>query len=209
MIELLVAISLASIVSLAIYKIFDIQTRLFSGENKVVDMQGLARNSINLLARNIRLAGLDPREVGVNRFGITDSSFSTGGSAVITSSDAIYFTTDLNESGALDVNEFMAFKLEGFELKRAVITDTSGTIGSWHPVAGNVTSLNIVYGYADRTDSDTSGLPDNSVSLRNFKDIRSVTITLTARTDNIHDLTRQTVHETVTTLVKLRNNTGI
>ena len=216
LVELMVSILVASIVSLAIYRMFDTQNKLFAGEQKVVSMHGNERNAMDTLSRNLRLIGYDPGEKGADTFGLTDSGFSAGSTAAIVSSSEIYFTADLDEDGEAanppvggtrsSAREFIAFRLNGSNLEQANITDAIGTIGSWRVVVEGVTALEFVYSYTDGTNSTVVGLPTNAVSARNFEKVESIDINTSFRTDTVHNLTRQYSVETITTRVSLRNN---
>lgn len=213
-IELLVSIAISAIVASAIFGVFDSNNRLYTGERKVVSMQGSAKIAIESLARSLRHIGYDPKGAGVDVFGLSDPLFSASPTALITSNSDIYFTADtwdgdlaLPENGTRNSqNEFFAFRLNGTDLERANIIDTAGTIGSWSVVTSNITSLLFVYGYANGTSSDAVGLPDNNIAGRNFQDVRTLKITVTARTEGNHNLTGTPSTETVSTTIKLRNN---
>jgi Tfp pilus assembly protein PilW len=215
--ELLVAITISGIVAAAIFGIFDSNNKLYNGEQKVVYMQGNAKVAIETLARSLRHIGYDPKEAGADVFGLTDSAFSAGVAASIASNWQIYFTADTwdgdstaTETGSRSsANEFFAFRLNGTDLQRAdvIVTDPLvGKIGSWSDVAPNITALVFVYVYANGLTSDIVGLPDNSVEARSFENVRSINISVTARTEGNHNLTGTPSAETVSTTIKLRNN---
>jgi len=216
LVELMVAIAVASIVMLAIYRMFDSQNKLFAGEQKVVYMHGSERNAMDTLSKNLRLIGYDPGEAGPDRFGLTDSAFSAGTSSEIVSTSEIYFTADLDEDGeALNppvsgtrssTNEFLAFRLNGSNLEQANITDLAGTIGSWRVVVENLTALAFVYKYENGSISTDVGLPTNAVLERNFDKVVAIDINASFRTETVHNLTKMYNLESITTRVSLRNN---
>lgn len=215
LVEMLVAISISSIVALFIFSVFNTQQKLFAGEQKVTEMQSSARLAMTELTRKIRLIGYDPEEAGVSVFGLTNSSFSTLATAAITTDQAIYYTADLDEDKLLGANETFAYRLNG--------TDLEGQIGgaaTWRTVSRNITNANcfpaianpsfsISYVYADGTiSSGAVNLPSNATANRNFQDVRALIITVTARSDTPHNLTKQYACESVSSTVMLRNNTG-
>jgi len=214
LVELLVAIVISGILASAIFGMFDSNNRLYNGEQKVVHMQGNAKIAIQTLTRSLRHIGYDPKEAGVDIFGLTNTAFSASAAAVVASASEIYFTADISD-GDLDLpengsrnsaNEYFAFRLNGTDLESANISDATGAIGSWKVVASNITSLSFIYGYANGTTSDVVGLPDNSVEARSFGNVTSINIVVVARTDGNHNLTGTPSTETVSSTIKLRNN---
>lgn len=217
LVELLVSILISAILASAIFGIFDSNNRLYNGEQKVVYMQGNAKVAIESLTRSLRHIGYDPKEAGVDVFGLTDTTFTASPAATIVSNSDIYFTADISdgdlalpEAGTRNsATEFIAYRLNGTDLQRANVTDTIGTIGSWSVVAPNITALVFVYGFADGTTSDVVGLPDNSLVARSFENIRTIKISVTARTEGNHNLTGTPSTETVSTTIRLRNNVNL
>lgn len=214
LIEMLVAITVSSIVSLFILNIFNTQQKLFAGEQKVTEMQGNVRLAMAELTKNIRLVGYDPEEAGTKIFGLSDSSFSTSASAAITTDQALYYTADIDGDKLLGANETFAYRLNGADLE-----SQKGGSG-WRTVARDLTNANcfpavanpafsVSYVYEDGTiSSGLADLPSNTTANRNFHEVRAVTITITARSDTPHNLTKQYACESVSSTIMLRNNTG-
>lgn len=89
LIEVLVCIALLSIVFGTVYRSFANVNRSYTNENVKAGVQQKARIGIDLMARDVRLAGLDP--LGSAGAGFTAAS--TG---------SIRFTADLNYDGDID-----------------------------------------------------------------------------------------------------------
>ncbi|MCK4984148.1 MAG: prepilin-type N-terminal cleavage/methylation domain-containing protein, partial [Desulfobacterales bacterium] len=72
LVELLMALAISSIVLGAIYSVFSITNKNFTTQNVAANVQQSLRSAIGLMARDIRLAGLDP--IGTDSFGIEYAS---------------------------------------------------------------------------------------------------------------------------------------
>lgn len=212
LIELLVAISLSGIVGIFLVKIFEVNSQVMTGEQKVMIMNSNARQGIHELAKNIRVLGYDPMMIGSTIFGITAAN-----------GNSITFTADINGDGTLGGNESY-----GYMRISGAVSCPSACIGALVPGGGGVTRIvtkpiiaspapNInpafclQYTYADGSQSDadcatTNNLPDNASATLNFDNVRKITITITTRTEKVHNLSKQFSYETVTSTVMLRNN---
>jgi prepilin-type N-terminal cleavage/methylation domain-containing protein len=91
LIEVMMCIAIISIVFGTIYRSFDIFNRSYTTENVKAGVQQKTRIGIDLMARDIRLAGLDP-------LGSADAGFISGG----TNTTSIQFSADHNYDGDLD-----------------------------------------------------------------------------------------------------------
>lgn len=125
LVELMVAVVLTSIVTVAIYKAYVSVTTAYEVQDQVVELQQNSRVAIDRMAREIRMAGYDSKETA------------SAGFVATTDADDINFTMDLDESGAIDAgNETVAYSYDAgnLELKR------NGTA-----VIDNIDALNFVY----------------------------------------------------------------
>lgn len=91
LVELLMALATSTIVLGAIYSVFTITNKNITTQNVAANMQQTLRSAIGLMARDIRLAGLDP--VGTGSFGIQEAA-----------QLKIRFTLDSLDSGTGDFN---------------------------------------------------------------------------------------------------------
>lgn len=170
--EILVAMAIASVVMAGIYSAYSSQQRSYIVQEQVAGMQQNVRASMDLMEREIRMAGYDP----------------TGGAGakIITADIAeLQFSIDVNGDGDFtkpgsppgnDTNEQIRYALK-LDADRDGIADGSpcglgrATWGSGlMPVAENIDALNFVY-------LDKDGNPTTTL-----KEIRTVQITLVART---------------------------
>ena len=172
LVEILIAMAIASVVMAGIYSAYSSQQRSYIVQEQVAGMQQNLRASMDLMEREIRMAGYDP----------------TGGAGakIITADIAeLQFRIDVNGDGDFtkpgsppgnDTNEQIRYALK-LDADRDGIADGSpcglgrATWGSGlMPVAENIDALNFVY-------LDKDGNPTTTL-----EEIRSVQIVLVART---------------------------
>ncbi len=192
LVELLIGVVLSLSVLIGVHSLFVSQTRAYSVSNQILDIQGTARFALNLIVRNLQMAGYDPQ--ASNMVGITaykDNDFTpTNDPALSLGTDTqLYFTVDSDGDGVIDNNdsERFGFRINSGRLETAAISNFDGRIASWQPTLENIESMKITYTYADGNSSMDVGLPDNSLTGRNFNNIRSVTVSLRVRA-RIRDL---------------------
>jgi prepilin-type N-terminal cleavage/methylation domain-containing protein len=157
LVEVMMVIAIVSIVFGTIYRSFDIFSRSYTTENVKAGVQQKTRIGIDLMARDIRLAGLDP-------LGLTNAGFISGG----TNSSSIQFSADHNYDGDLDDPfENITYALNGDILEQ---TSDLGTGPVAATLLDNVTDLTFIYLDA----SDTPLIEPVAVD-----EIRTVLISLT------------------------------
>ncbi|MFH1763840.1 MAG: prepilin-type N-terminal cleavage/methylation domain-containing protein [Gemmatimonadota bacterium] len=153
-IELLAGILISGIVLAGLYGVFFSQQMAFSAQEQTAEMTQNIRAALDLMTREIRLAG----------YKTSTSSFSGVASATSTS---IRVLADLNQDGNTSgENENIEY------------TYNAGTLqicrnGVNLPVADNITSLSFVYTLADGTVTSSPANPAN---------IRKIALSVTART---------------------------
>jgi len=161
MIELLVAMVVSLLALAAIYSTFLAQHRSYQVQEETAEMQQNLRAAMYYIESEIRMAGNDPFNTG--NFGITAAN-----------ATSITFTTDIDDGaggvpdGILNANETITYNFadsdgNGFN----DVLDRNG-----QPVAQNIDAVDLVY-------LDDTGIPTATLS-----DIRSVEITIVARTDD-------------------------
>lgn len=215
LVEVLVAIAVGSVVMLMMYKVFNVQSQLYRGEQKVTRMYANTRLAMQRLTRLIRSAGFNPAEVADGSatngpvFGLQGS-----GSWEITSDTEITFTADADEDETVDNNRqeriYLKWDSTSQEIWQGVIDATDGSRTGWITLFSNVTNFGITYTY-DNGDvsSGTTDLPvPSSVNPdHTFSKVRAVVLTITSKLDGTHDLMKTVaLTETVSSTIKLRNN---
>ena len=155
LVEMLVAVAIAGVVMAGIYSAYYSQQKSYIAQGEITKMQQNIRAAMYFMEREIRMAGCDPK--GSAGAGITDLGWDAG----LGRYTSISFTEDIDADGEIDGgNENIAYVLDGTNLRR-----------NGHPIAQNIEALDFVYLGAD-------GAPTAIIN-----DIRSVQITLIARTD--------------------------
>jgi prepilin-type N-terminal cleavage/methylation domain-containing protein len=180
LIEVLMCIAILSIVFGTVYRSFDIFSRSYTTENVKAGVQQKTRIGIDLMARDIRLAGLDP-------LGSANSGFIAGG----TNTSSIQFTADHNYDGDFDDPfENITYALNGNVLEQ---TSDLGTGPVAATLLDNVTDL--TFTYLDATDTPMA----EPIAV---DEVRTVLISLTLQRPAGRE---EPVSRTYTTRVRCRN----
>ncbi|MGW8300578.1 MAG: PilW family protein [Desulfobacterales bacterium] len=180
LVEVLMCIAILSILFGTIYRTFDTFNRSYAKENVKAGVQQKSRIGIDLMARDIRLAGLDPL-----------GSAGAGFNPANTNATSVQFTADLNYDGDLDDPfEDMIYAFNGNLLQQT--TDLgSGPVTA--TLLDNVTAL--TFSYLDQADNL---LPEPVAA----DQIRTVLVSLTLQRPAGRD---GMVSRTYTTRVRCRN----
>ncbi len=159
LIEMLIAVAMTLLVLSGVYEVFNSQQNAYNIQDQVAEMQQNARVAMDIMTREIKMAGYDPEETGW-------TPFSSGN----TDSDTIQFYCDLNpdsDNPPEDTDEDITFDFVSGE---STIKRTSGVGGTAQPIAENISALSFTY-------YDSSGVVTGT-----FSDVRLIKISLTART---------------------------
>ena len=154
LIELLVGVLISGVLLAGMYSFFFSQQEAFSSQERIADMNQNIRAALDLMTREIRLAGYK-------------TSTSTFNGIASASSNSIRILADLNQDGdTADENEDLTY------------TYNSGALqicrnGVGLPLADNITSLSFQYTLKDGA---VTSAPANPA------DIRKITISITAQT---------------------------
>lgn len=161
MVELLIAMVVSLLALAAIYSTFLAQHRSYQVQEETAEMQQNIRAAMFYMQSEIRMAGSDPFNTG--NFGITAAN-----------ATSITFTTDIDNGaggvpdGILNANETITYNFADSDADG--VNDELDRNGQ--PVAQNIDALDFVYLKEDGTPTAT------------LADIRSVEITIVARTDD-------------------------
>ena len=153
--ELVLALAIMMMVMASIVSLLISLNRVYAAQSVIAGVQQVTRAGINIMTRNIRLAGLNPRKI--NRIGILEASV-----------NKIRFQHDTNGSGTIEIgqDEDIAYLLNG---NRQLIRQKDGNSRSNKSLIDHVNDL--TFKYFDRDDEETSILDD----------IHAVEISLTVR----------------------------
>ena len=143
LVELMIAMALGLVVLGAMYGVFTTQSKQFSNQEQIVEMQQNARMAIDIISREIRMAGYNPqRTTGSFTFLLAASE------SRATNQNNVALTYDEDSDGTEDSNdsEQVAFRVEGGVLKRF----STGAV-HWQPLVENISALDFTYTLNDGT----------------------------------------------------------
>lgn len=165
-VELLIAMTIGLIIMAALSSTFFMQRKIYDVQDQVVEMVQNARVAMDMLTREIRMAGYDPMGTGLFMFQFSDSEDRK------TDMNNIAFTYDESGDGIQDYNdkEQIAFRLQDGILKLF----STGAI-HWQPVAENIDTLEFTYTLRDDVTVSTP-------TAEQVLNIAKVDIKITART---------------------------
>jgi type IV pilus assembly protein PilW len=177
LVELIVAMAIAGIVMGAIYSTYKSQQDSYVTQTHVVEMQQNLRAALYVVGRDIRMAGFNPT-------GITDlagfvTSLVDGDTTETTDSTNMAFTIDDDANGAIntdDGDEQIAYRLDSNRLQKYTYDAVDGW--DWRTVAEDIDAVDFVY-------LDDNGNPLDPATVTNLPLIRSVQISLVAKTGRI------------------------
>ena len=170
LIELLVAMAIAGVVMAGIYSAYSSQQRSYIVQEQVAGMQQCLRAAMDLIEREIRMAGYDPYQnsgAGIIAAGVNNISFT------FVADDDLYDNDgdgDTDESGELKTIRYSLYDSGSDgdnDLGRSVGAGTNKA------VAENIDALNFIYLREDGT--PTADVPE----------MRSIQITVVARSDRV------------------------
>jgi type IV pilus assembly protein PilW len=153
--ELVLALAIMMMVMAAMVSMLISLNRVYAAQNVIAGVQQVTRAGINIMTRNIRLAGLNPLKI--NRIGILEASV-----------NKIRFQHDTNGSGTIETgqDEDSAYLLNG---NHQLIRQKDGNSRSNKSLVDHVSDL--TFKYLDRNNEETSILDE----------IHTVEISLTVR----------------------------
>ena len=187
-IELLVSLAIMSIALTSIYSMYMSFIRTCTKEGVKIRVQQNVRSGLDMMIRDIRLAGLDPD--GTGDFGIVEAK-----------SWRIQFTADRDMDGELDDAdaadgidapdmEHMAYEYDGSGILKMVLYKANGNLETDEIMAENVTDLTFTY------------FDSNADTTSNLDEIRTVDIQMTIQKASGQD---GQVSRTLVKRVKCRN----
>ncbi len=156
LIEIMVAIAIMSVLSIAMMKTYTGFTRVYTTQEVAAGVQQDLRAALNIMTQDIRMAGFDPLDT--DNFGVE-----------VATATNIRITSDTDVDGVIDDSDFERVTYNfnaGTNRLEQVLYETTGS-ESTQPVVDNVT--NVAFTYLDEDNNVTATLAD----------IRTVTITMT------------------------------
>lgn len=159
LIEVVIGLAISLILMVVTVKIFQVQRKSYSMQEQVAEMQQNIRATMDMMVREIRMAGYDPTGAGFAGIGTNTSGM-------------LQFLADIDGNGATtDTNEDITYRYYDAndasyprEIKRK--TDS----GSFQPFVENIDDCNFLY------------YDNNGVATSTASSIRQIRITITGRT---------------------------
>jgi type IV pilus assembly protein PilW len=179
LIELMVALVISSMVIAAIFMAFNSQHKSYVVQERVAAMQQNLRAGMDMMVRDIRMAGYDP-------------TGDAGAKIIIANIAELQFQIDDNEdgdftdaSGNHDSNEQIRYALtnddgDGIADGLPCHLGRESWSGGLQTVAENIDALSFIYIGEDGNQLDDGG---GNVDATHIDDIRSIQVTLVARTE--------------------------
>jgi prepilin-type N-terminal cleavage/methylation domain-containing protein len=195
LVELLMAMAASLIILAAAYSVFTITSKNFTTQNVAASTQQNLRAAIGLMARDIRVAGLDP--AGSDSFGIRYASRTK-----------IRFTLDSVDSGSGDFNgtvdetnfEQITYEFQDGQIMQTLYEDTDSQNAAL--LISNIVVAQFSYFDAANTDLIDAGLTPPRVPTDQLGDIRTVEILMTIQEPAGRD---EPVSRTLTRRIECRN----
>ena len=196
LVELLMAMAASLIILAAVYSVFTMTSKSFTTQNVAASIQQNLRSAIGLMARDIRVAGLDP--VGSGSFGFSYASRTK-----------IRFTIDSVDSGSGDFNgtvdetnfEQITYEFQGDQIEQTLYEDT-GSENAASLIGSIIVPTQFSYFDAANNDLIDAGLTPPRVPTDQLGDIRTVEILMTIQEPAGRD---EPVERTLTRRVECRN----
>ena len=153
--ELLLALAIMMMIMAAMISLLISLNRVYTAQNVAAEVQQVTRTGINIMTRNIRMAGLNPLKI--NQIGILEAS-----------TNKLRFQQDTNGSGTIETgqNEDIAYLLND---NHQLIKQNDGNSRSNKSLVDHV--IDLTFKYFDRDNNKTSA----------FDDIHTIEISLTVR----------------------------
>jgi len=156
LVELIIAMLLTGIISIGIFSAYKAQQASYTAQDQVTEMQQNIRAGIDMMIREVRMAGFDPSFSGL--YDINDTS----------NASSLSFEADINDDGGPAVlEETFLYQLEDFDgdLNVNELVNTAGG----DPIAENIEELEFVY--LDE-DGNAISLPWNTAKLDSIRRIQ-------------------------------------
>jgi type IV pilus assembly protein PilW len=206
MVELIVAMAMAAVVMAAVYSLYKSQQKSYTAQDQVVEMQQNIRASFYQLARDLRMAGFNPqRSPAVKGFMEPGELQGDPGTETSTTATSLAFAIDQDQLGSINADdhaEQIAYNFNDTDptdqkLEKLMFDDTDNT-WKWRTVADNIDTVNFVY-------FDENRNPVDPTTAANLPSIRSIEISITARTKTKDRDLDDYRYRTLTTTVFCRN----
>lgn len=168
LIEILIAMAIGLVILGALYGVFTMQNKTLSNQEQIVEMQQNARAAMDLLTREISMAGYNPKNI----------SDTTSPRISAETANSISFVVDLNGDGdTADSNENITYDIYTSNGVKCLGRTTSG---SKQPAVEHIENMNLTYLLSDGTETTTP----NSTQLESIVKVRVSVTAVSAKPDS-------------------------
>jgi type IV pilus assembly protein PilW len=172
-IEMLVSLAIMSIALGSIYGLYMSHVGVYTTESVASRVQQNVRSSINIMVRDIRMAGLDPEATGI--FAIQQAEAQTIRLTADRDMDGALDDPDLSDGSDDSDLEQIAYTYDGSNVLQMILYHADNTIESQDTLVDNV--ANLTFTYLDESGNDLG----NPVPALNLSAIRTVVIDMTVQ----------------------------
>jgi type IV pilus assembly protein PilW len=203
LIELLVVLVICAIVIGGIYKVFIAQTRAYTVQDQVAEVQQDVRGAMEIMVRDIRMAGFQTNSFGSALITNTPIVTPLSGTSITVNYEYI-------PSAGNPTTYIVNYALDN----SGNLTRTLNGVQDPLPLLSNVTNLNFSYGIDANNDGIIDGIVNGVIPDSAFKSaanvgtgiVFAVQITLTANLASVDpDVTKMVAQRTLTSVVTPRN----
>jgi type IV pilus assembly protein PilW len=197
LIELLIGMIICSMVIAGIYRVFIAQSKAYTVQDQVVEVQQSVRSAMEILLRDLRMTGFD-FDNSNSPITITTPIASPLSDNAITVSYEYY-----DKSAAQYQKHTVAYWRDALSSKMFRQLTVNDVAGPQESLLENVEELKFIYG----VDSNEDGALDNWVSAGavGMSKVVAVSVTLTARPIQVNPDVKAVSPRTLVTMVTLRN----
>jgi len=193
LVELLVVLAVFTFIVGGLFTVLNKGQIRYAFEQDVTEAQQSARNAIDMMGREIRLAGFPKTSYYDGALGYNTNSNTIAKGFTTSNATDVVFEGDINEDGIVEVVEY---NLSGSTLQRSTVAKPGGGVAatpSFKTLAENVRSLSFTY--YDAAGSTTT-VPAN---------VRRVQVNLNLSTSRVDPETRRLRTVSVSTMALARN----
>lgn len=185
LIEMLVAVIVASIVSAIIYSAYVVQMDVYQEQENLVQVQQNIRSAMAFLQRESRMAGFNPTGEAFDRSCSADPASGPAIAPGIHTAtvNTFGFSMDLNGDGdCADVGENVLYRLYVTGGVQHLGRNDLTTKQAQQSIADNIDALEFIYLFAPpRVGSPVSKLPTAAPDINDLEDIRTIQVSMLVR----------------------------
>ncbi|NWG02560.1 MAG: prepilin-type N-terminal cleavage/methylation domain-containing protein [Syntrophaceae bacterium] len=196
LIELLVALVICAMVIAGIYRLFIVQSKAYTVQDQVVEIQQNIRSAMEVLLRDLRMAGYDS-DGATSQISIANPIIPNDQSVTV---NYEYDDTHRHEITYSVMNGNLTRQL-------TIFTNTGSSSTTRETILENVEALNFIYGVDDGDEGDAMNRWANNVAdIKANEKVVAVRVTLTAKPDETNpDVKKWVSPRTLTSAVTIRN----